>query len=66
VQPEALLKAFRDGSVLLLPPTIVCVEEIAAAASAAEFIAERPVIAPVQPELVDTDAGLVLRARLPR
>jgi len=66
VQPAELLQAFRDGSVLLLPPTIVCVEEIAAAGSAAEFIAERPVIAPVQPELVDTGAGLVLRATLPR
>ncbi|HEX5426963.1 MAG TPA: NUDIX hydrolase [Pedococcus sp.] len=66
VRPEALLQAFDEGSVLLLPPTIVCVEEIAAAASAAEFIAERPVIAPVQPELVDTAAGLVLRADLPR
>ena len=66
VQPTALLEAFRDGSVLLLPPTIVAVEEIAAAASAAEFIAERPVVAPVQPELVDTGAGLVLRADLPR
>lgn len=66
VRPAALLEAFRGGTVLLLPPTIVAVEEIAAAASAAEFIAERPVVAPVQPELVDTDAGLVLRADLPR
>jgi 8-oxo-dGTP pyrophosphatase MutT (NUDIX family) len=66
VRPAALLQAYRDGSVLLLPPTIVCVEEIAAAASAAEFIAERPVIAPVMPQLVDTGAGLVLRADLPR
>jgi len=66
VRPEALLEAFREGTVLLLPPTIVAVEEIAASASAAEFIAERPVIAPVQPELVDTGAGLVLRADLPR
>jgi 8-oxo-dGTP pyrophosphatase MutT (NUDIX family) len=66
VRPAELLEAWRDGRALMLPPTVVAVEEVAAATSAAEFIAETPVIAPVQPELVDTGDGLVMRADLPR
>ncbi|GAA2165369.1 NUDIX hydrolase [Pedococcus bigeumensis] len=66
VRPADLLAAWRDGRALMLPPTVVAVEEVAAARSAAEFIAETPVIAPVQPELVDTGDGLVMRADLPR
>jgi hypothetical protein len=50
----------------MLPPTVVSVEEVAAATSAAEFVAERPVIAPVQPEIVDTPDGAVMRVELPR
>ena len=66
VRPADLLRAWQDGAALMLPPTVVAVEEVAAATSAVEFIAERPVIAPVQPELVDTGNGLVMRADLPR
>jgi hypothetical protein len=44
----------------------VAVEDVAAARSAAAFIAEQPVVAPVQPQLVDTGNGLVMRAELPR
>ncbi|SDP66215.1 hypothetical protein SAMN04489867_3356 [Pedococcus dokdonensis] len=66
VRPAELLQAWRDGQALMLPPTVVAVEEVAAATSAAGFIAETPVIAPVQPELVDTGDGLVMRADLPR
>ena len=66
VRPAELLRAWRDGAALMLPPTIVAVEEVAAATSAAEFIAEQPVVAPVQPVLLDTGQGLVLRAELPR
>ena len=66
VRPADLLEAWRDGRALMLPPTVVAVEEVAAATSAAAFIAETPVIAPVQPELVDTGDGLVMRADLPR
>ena len=66
VRPAELLEAWRDGRALMLPPTVVAVEEVAAASSAAAFIAETPVIAPVQPELVDTGHGLVMRADLPR
>jgi 8-oxo-dGTP pyrophosphatase MutT (NUDIX family) len=66
VRPAELLRAWRDGAALMLPPTVVAVEEVAAATSAAAFIAERPVVAPVQPLLVDTGEGLVMRAELPR
>jgi 8-oxo-dGTP pyrophosphatase MutT (NUDIX family) len=66
VRPADLLEAWRSGQALMLPPTVVSVEEVAAAQTAAGFIAEQPVIAPVQPELVDTADGLVLRADLPR
>jgi 8-oxo-dGTP pyrophosphatase MutT (NUDIX family) len=66
VRPGDLLEAWRDGRALMLPPTVVAVEEVAAATSAAAFIAESPVLAPVQPELVDTGDGLVMRADLPR
>ncbi|QGN59515.1 NUDIX hydrolase [Nostocoides sp. HKS02] len=66
VRPADLLASWRAGEALMLPPTIVSVEEVASAASAATFIAEQPPIAPVQPELVQTPQGVVLRARLPR
>jgi 8-oxo-dGTP pyrophosphatase MutT (NUDIX family) len=66
VRPAELLRAWREGEALMLPPTVVAVEEVAAASSAAEFIAERPVVETVQPELVDTGDGVVLRATLPR
>ncbi|GAB3073354.1 MULTISPECIES: NUDIX hydrolase [unclassified Phycicoccus] len=66
VRPAELLQAWESGEALMLPPTVVAVEEVAAAASAAEFIAEQPVIETVQPELVDTGSGLVMRADLPR
>jgi 8-oxo-dGTP pyrophosphatase MutT (NUDIX family) len=66
VRPADLLQAWQDGAALMLPPTVVAVEEVADATSAAAFIAEQPVVAPVQPELVDTGNGLVMRAELPR
>ena len=66
VRPADLLRAWEEGTALMLPPTIVAVEEVAAATSAAAFIAEQPAVAPVQPELVDTGDGLVMRAELPR
>jgi 8-oxo-dGTP pyrophosphatase MutT (NUDIX family) len=66
VRPDELLQSWRAGEALMLPPTVVSVEEVALARSAADFVAEQPVIAPVQPELVETADGLVMRADLPR
>jgi 8-oxo-dGTP pyrophosphatase MutT (NUDIX family) len=66
VRPAELLDSWTRREALMLPPTVVAVEEVAAASSAAAFIAERPVVETVQPELVDTGEGVVLRATLPR
>ena len=62
VRPADLLEAWRDGA-----RADAAADRrggrggAAAAGSAAAFIAEPPVIAPVQPELVDTGDGLVMR-----
>jgi 8-oxo-dGTP pyrophosphatase MutT (NUDIX family) len=61
VRPHELLEAWRDGAALMLPPTVVCVEQVAAATSAQSFIAEAPAVSVVQPELVQTANGPVLR-----
>lgn len=66
VAAQAALDAAADGSARMLPPTVVSVEEIASAASAAGFIAEEPPVAPVMPVLTDTGDGLVMRTELPR
>lgn len=66
VRPAELLDAWREGRVLMLPPTVVCLEEIADADAAAAFIAEQPDVAPVQPQLVASAGGLVVRSDLPR
>lgn len=57
VVPQELLEQYAAGRASLLPPTVVCVEEIAAAPSAAEFVthsADLPLILPV---IVETPAG---------
>ncbi len=63
---EDVLQEWRSGAAGMLPPTIVSVEEIAGAQSAAQLVAERPSVAPVMPVLTDTADGPVLRAELPR
>ena len=60
--PKEVLADFDAGQVLLLPPTIVCMEHLAAATSARQFFAAQPVIRRVMPVAVYDDAGeLVLR-----
>ena len=50
----------------MLPPTVVSLERLAAFADAATFLADRPRVARVLPELVRRDDGtLVLRTVLP-
>ncbi len=44
-----VLRARERGEAMMLPPTLVSVEEIAAAASASVFLAEQPPVAPVMP-----------------
>lgn len=65
VRPEELIERLHRGTALMLPPTLVCLEQLAAAPSAAAFLAERPAVAPVMPVLTTTDTGAVMRADLP-
>ncbi|MGV1008476.1 MAG: NUDIX hydrolase [Dermatophilaceae bacterium] len=60
--PKQVLADFESGHVLLLPPTIVCLEHLAAATSAQQFFAAQPVIRRVMPVAMYDEAGeLVLR-----
>ncbi|HEY7719431.1 MAG TPA: NUDIX hydrolase [Pedococcus sp.] len=61
-----VLEAARRGEALMLPPTLVSVEEVAAAPSADAFWAEQVPVAMVMPVLTETPDGLVMRTELPR
>jgi 8-oxo-dGTP pyrophosphatase MutT (NUDIX family) len=63
--PVRLLKDYASGSALMLPPTVVCVEQAAAAASVAEFLAAEVDMAPIMPVPVPVDDAVVLRCTLP-
>lgn len=63
--PATLLADYAAGRARMLPPTVVCVEQVAAATSAAAFVAERPRMATIRPEPVHDLRGLVLRCRIP-
>jgi len=62
--PAALLRDYASGSALMLPPTVVCVEEVAAAASVAELLAADGSMAPITPVAAWADAALVIRCTL--
>ena len=68
VRPADLLRAWRDGRALMLPPTVVGVEEVAAAdvGRRRSSPSSRRSSRRCMPELVDTGDGLVMRADLPR
>ena len=63
--PARLLQDYASGSALMLPPTVVCVERLAAAPSAAEFLAADVPMAPITPVIVQTDDAVVIRCTLP-
>lgn len=66
VQPQAILDAFAVGDALLMPPTIVMLEDLARAGSVGQALDARPQHVPtVLPTLVDTDAGPAVRVDLP-
>lgn len=65
VRPSAALARWADGEILMLPPTLVCLEEVEAARDAASFVAEQPPVGSVMPTLVETPDGVVLRAEVP-
>jgi 8-oxo-dGTP pyrophosphatase MutT (NUDIX family) len=55
--PAELLRAYADGSALMLPPTVMCVEEVGAAASASDFITHSERLPLIMPEVVDSPDG---------
>jgi 8-oxo-dGTP pyrophosphatase MutT (NUDIX family) len=63
--PVRLLTDYGRGSALMLPPTVVCLEQVAAAASAAGFLATEIPIAPITPVLTQTADAVVIRCTLP-
>ena len=65
VDPDALLEEVAAGEQRMMPPTVVNVERVARARSAADFVAERPPVVRVMPEPVREQDRVVLRAHLP-
>lgn len=65
VVPARLLDEVAAGSALMLPPTIVAVEQIARASSAQGLLASPPTLLRVMPVLEDGPDGGVLRCDLP-
>ena len=66
LRPAELLARHTAGEVRMLPPTVVSLQQLAAFGDAATFLADRPRVARILPELVATEDGaLVLRTLLP-
>lgn len=65
VRPQGVLDAFADGDLLLLPPTIVCLEQLAEVSTVSAALSQDIAITPVMPEFVSTEAGPAMRAPLP-
>ncbi len=64
-RPDDVLADQAAGRAVLLPPTLVSLEHLAEARSAADFFSREPVIHRVRPVPVRTDTGdVVLRAEL--
>ena len=63
--PQALLDAYRTGGALLLPPTIVSVETVAAATSATALVGTPGSTQPIEPWLVEVDGVPVIRVDVP-
>lgn len=63
--PVALLEDYANGVALMLPPTVVCVEQVAAAGSVAEFLATEVPIAPITPVPARVGDAVVMRCALP-
>ncbi len=65
VLPAAILRDAEEGRALLLPPTIVALEAVAAAGGARELVERRSPVPVVRPYPVRTDTGWAMRAILP-
>ena len=65
VRPVDLLDEQADGRALLLPPTLVALEELARFGSVGDYLADTPVVTAVLPVLVEVGGGVVIRSELP-
>lgn len=65
VHPRDVLGAFGDGDVMLMPPTLVCLEQLAEVTTVSAALGQDLPIAPVTPRLVETEAGPAMQAELP-
>lgn len=65
LRPDAAVAAFEDGDLMLMPPTLVCLEQLAEVSTVSAAFNQDFPIAPVMPQLVRTDAGPAMRAQLP-
>jgi 8-oxo-dGTP pyrophosphatase MutT (NUDIX family) len=63
--PVSVLEDYASGAALMLPPTVVCVEQVAAAESVAEFLDTEVPIAPITPTPVRVGDAVVIRCTLP-
>ena len=55
--PDDLLRTYAAGSALMLPPTVMCVEEVRDAPSAADFVAHSAHLPLLMPGIVETPDG---------
>jgi 8-oxo-dGTP pyrophosphatase MutT (NUDIX family) len=58
--PSELLGAYAAGSALMLPPTVICVEEIRDAPSAAAVVVHSDSLPLIMPEVVDGPDGAAM------
>ena len=65
VLPRRLLTAYDEGRAVMLPPTVVALEQLAGFGSVADFLADQPAITTIEPHLVDLGDRLVMRSDLP-
>lgn len=61
VQPAATLAAWGRGEAVMLPPTIVCLEEVRDAAGAEDFIRHTERLPLIMPTIVSTPDGPAMR-----
>lgn len=64
VAPGQALADHHAGQAVMLPPTIVMMEQLAAASSAHQVLLEAPTVRRVLPEPVEHDGALWMRARV--
>jgi 8-oxo-dGTP pyrophosphatase MutT (NUDIX family) len=65
VRPAELIAAFERGEATMLPPTLVCLEQVRDARSAAEFVAHADHVPLIMPVVVETPDGPVMRIEAP-